>query len=201
MLDKPAETALPVHDLIAGRWSPRAFLDKPVEPAKLHALFEAARWSASSNNAQPWSFIVAQRGDAAAFSAMLQCLMPGNQSWAQIAPVLVLTFVHTKWPGEDRINRTALHDLGMATATLSLQAEALGLRTHHMGGIDLDKIRETYTLPDDVDPATAIALGYQGDAALLPEEKDRAREGNPRTRKALAEFVFADDHGKPAAFG
>lgn len=201
MFEKPAQTAVPINELIATRWSPRAFLDKPVELEKLHALFEAARWSASSNNGQPWSFIVAQKSDEPAFETMLGCLMPGNQSWAQIAPVLVLTFVHLKWPGEDRVNRTALHDLGMATATLSLQAEALGLRTHHMGGIDIDKIRSTYTLPADVDPATAIAIGYQGDASLLPEEKDRAREDNPRTRKPLADFVFTGDHGKALPFG
>ena len=81
---------------------------------------------------------------------------------------------------------------------LSVQAEALGLRTHHMGGIVLDKIREVYAVPDDFDPVSAIALGYQGDIDLLVEEKDRAREQQPRTRKSLDEIVFARRFGQAA---
>jgi nitroreductase len=200
MIEKPAETSVPLHEPLAQRWSPRAFADRPVEPDKLRALFEAARWAASTNNFQPWSFIVAQRNDRPAFDRMLACLLPGNQSWAQVAPVLILTFFRPNRPGEDKVLRTAMHDLGMATAMLSVQAEAMGLRTHHMGGIDHDKIRTVYGVPADVEPATGIAVGYQGDASVLPEEKDRAREGNPRTRKPLGEVVFAGTYGAAAAF-
>jgi nitroreductase len=198
MLDKPAVTATPIHPLLANRWSPRAFAAKPVEPAKLLAVFEAARWAASSANGQPWAFVVAQKDDAVAFAQMIDCLMPGNQGWASLAPVLILAFSRPTWPGEDRLNRTAQHDVGMAAAMLSVQAEALGLRTHHMGGIVLDKIREVYAVPDDFDPVSAIALGYQGDIDLLVEEKDRAREPQPRTRKSLDEIVFARRFGQAA---
>jgi nitroreductase len=159
---------------------------------------EAGRWAASSNNGQPWAFIVANKGNPSAFKAMLDCLMDGNQSWAVLAPVLILTFVEPIWPGQDRANVTAMHDVGMATAMMSVQAEALGLRTHHMGGIHRDKIRDVYAVPPTFEPVSAIAVGYQGAEALLPEEKDRAREANPRTRKPLEEIVFADKFGMPA---
>jgi len=198
MLEKPAETAVPLHDLLANRWSPRAFTDRPVEPEKLLAVMEAGRWAASSNNGQPWAFIVANKGNPSAFKAMLDCLMDGNQSWAVLAPVLILTFVEPIWPGQDRANVTAMHDVGMATAMMSVQAEALGLRTHHMGGIHRDKIRDVYAVPPTFEPVSAIAVGYQGAEALLPEKKDRAREANPRTRKPLEEIVFADKFGTPA---
>jgi nitroreductase len=198
MLEKPAETAVPLHDLLANRWSPRAFTDRPVEPEKLLAVMEAGRWAASSNNGQPWAFIVANKGNPSAFKAMLDCLMDGNQSWAVLAPVLILTFVEPIWPGQDGANVTAMHDVGMATAMMSVQAEALGLRTHHMGGIHRDKIRDVYAVPPTFEPVSAIAVGYQGAEALLPEEKDRAREANPRTRKPLEEIVFADKFGTPA---
>lgn len=198
MLEKPAETAVPLHDLLANRWSPRAFTDRPVEPEKLLAVMEAGRWAASSNNGQPWAFIVANKGNPSAFKAMLDCLMDGNQSWAVLAPVLILTFVEPIWPGQDRANVTAMHDVGIATAMMSVQAEALGLRTHHMGGIHRDKIRDVYAVPPTFEPVSAIAVGYQGAEALLPEEKDRAREANPRTRKPLEEIVFADKFGTPA---
>lgn len=198
MLEKPAETAVPLHDLLANRWSPRAFTDHPVEPEKLLAVLEAGRWAASSNNGQPWAFIVANKGNPTAYETMLACLMDGNQSWAVLAPVLMLTFVEPVWPGQDRANVTAMHDVGMATAMMSVQAEALGLRTHHMGGIHRDKIRDAYAVPPTFEPVSAIAMGYQGDEALLPEEKDRAREANPRTRKPLEEIVFAGKFGTPA---
>jgi len=198
MLEKPAETAVPIHELLANRWSPRAFTDQPVEHEKLVAVLEAGRWAASSNNGQPWAFLVAQKDDAAAHAAMLACLMDGNQSWAELAPVLMLTFVEPIWPGKDRANGTAMHDVGMATAMMSIQAEALGLRTHHMGGIHHDVIRSTYAVPDEFNPVSAIALGYQGAADLLTEEKDRAREPNPRTRKSLDEIIFAGTFGTPA---
>jgi len=198
MLEKPADTAVPLHDLLANRWSPRAFTDRPVEPEKLLAVMEAGRWAASSNNGQPWAFIVANKGNPTAFKAMLDCLMDGNQSWAVLAPVLILTFVEPIWPGQDRANVTAMHDVGMATAMMSVQAEALGLRTHHMGGIHRDKIRDVYAVPPTFEPVSAIAVGYQGAEALLPEKKDRAREANPRTRKPLEEIVFADKFGTPA---
>ncbi|MEK9946181.1 MAG: nitroreductase family protein [Alphaproteobacteria bacterium] len=198
MLEKPADTAVPLHDLLANRWSPRAFTDRPVEPEKLLAVMEAGRWAASSNNGQPWAFIVANKGNPTAFKAMLDCLMDGNQSWAVLAPVLILTFVEPIWPGQDRANVTAMHDVGMATAMMSVQAEALGLRTHQMGGIHRDKIRDVYAVPPTFEPVSAIAVGYQGAEALLPEKKDRAREANPRTRKPLEEIVFADKFGTPA---
>jgi len=198
MLEKPAETAFPLHDLLANRWSPRAFVDRPVEPKKLAAILEAGRWAASSNNGQPWAFLVADKSDPAAYDAMLGCLMDGNKSWAVLAPVLILSFVEPIWPGQDRANVTAMHDVGMATAMISIQAEALGLRTHHIAGIHHDIIRETYAVPEEFKAVSAIAIGYQGDEALLPEEKDRSREANPRTRKPLEEIVFAGKFGTPA---
>lgn len=142
--------------------------------------------------------MVAQKDDAAAYDAMLACLMDGNKSWAALAPVLILTFVEPIWPGKDRANVTAQHDVGMAAAMMSIQAEALGLRTHHMAGIHHDVIRKTYAVPEEFNSVSAIALGYQGSADLLAEEQDRAREPNPRARKSLDEIVFAGTFGNPA---
>ena len=60
-MEKPADTQYPIHDLLRRRWSPRAFDDRPIEPEKLRSLFEAARWAPSSNNEQPWRFLVATK--------------------------------------------------------------------------------------------------------------------------------------------
>src|ERR1700739_882474 len=90
-MEKPAQTAYPIEELLRGRWSPRAFADRPVEPEKLASMFEAVRWSASCFNEQPWSFIVATRDDAVEFARLLSCLVEGNQAWASHAPVLMVS--------------------------------------------------------------------------------------------------------------
>ena len=53
MTDKKASTDYPIHDLLADRWSPYGFVDRPVAQTDLRSLFEAARWAASSYNEQP----------------------------------------------------------------------------------------------------------------------------------------------------
>jgi nitroreductase len=196
-MDKKAETAFPVHDLIAQRWSPRALDSRPVPPEQIRSLLEAARWAASSFNEQPWSFIVARREDADQFDRMLECLMEQNRMWARGASVLMLTVAKETFSRNDRPNRVAAHDVGQAAASLSLQATDLGLRVHQMGGIDLEKIRETYGIPDGYAPLTAIAIGYPGEVETLPEEF-RSAESAPRERKTQTEFVFAGAWGEPA---
>ncbi len=198
-LKKPADANHPIHDLIRERWSPRAFADKPVAKETLLSVLEAARWAASSNNGQPWAFIVATKEDAAEHQRLVDCLMPGNQGWAINAPVLMLSFARKNWEGEDRANRTAQHNVGLAAGTLTLQAEAEGLVVHQMAGIDVDKIRETYDVPEVYDPMAAIALGYQGEVEDLDSETFREREVAPRVRKPLPEFVFGGKFGTSSA--
>ena len=197
-LKKPADANHPIHDLIRERWSPRAFAAKPVAKETLLSVLEAARWAASSNNGQPWAFIVATKEDAAEHQRLVDCLMPGNQGWAINAPVLMLSFARKNWEGEDRANRTAQHDLGLAAGTLTLQAEAEGLVVHQMAGIDVDKIRETYDVPAVYEPLTAIAIGYQGEVEDLESDTFREREVTPRVRKELPEFVFSGNLARPA---
>lgn len=194
-LKKPADADHPIHDLIRERWSPRAFADKPVARETLLTVLEAARWSASSNNGQPWAFILATRSDAAEHQRLVDCLMPGNQGWAKAAPILMLAFARMEWETEARANRTAQHDLGLAAATLTLQAEAEGLVVHQMAGIDVGKIRDTYGVPAVYEPMSAIAIGYQGEVEDLDDETMREREVAPRVRKTLPEFVFGGMFG------
>ena len=193
-MDKPAETQHPIHDLLARRWSPRAFSDRPVAPDVLRRFWEAARWAPSSANLQPWSIIVATRDDAQEFDGMLGCLVDGNQIWARQAPVLMIT-VAAKLDRDGDVNAHAWHDVGQAVAGLSVQATALGLFVHQMAGILPDRIRERYQIPDSHEPVTGIALGYPGAPDQLPE-KLRQRELAPRTRKPIDEFVFSNRWGQ-----
>ena len=91
-------TQAPIHELLANRRSPRAFSEQPVESDKLLSLFEAARWSPSSANEQPWHFIVATKdGVPRVFSALVESLMEGNRRWAERAPVLVLALAQSTY--------------------------------------------------------------------------------------------------------
>ncbi len=196
-MEKPAETRYPVHDLIRRRWSPLAFADRPVEPEKLGALLEAARWSASSYNQQPWAFLVATKSAPAEFDRMLGCLVDANAAWARQAPVLMIAVAKLAFDHNGKPNRHAMHDVGAAVAQMSLQAVAMGLFAHPMAGFLVDKTREVYGVPPDWEPATAVAIGYPGDPGGLSDAL-RQREQSPRVRKPLDQFVFAVRWGQPA---
>ncbi|MGH0036559.1 MAG: nitroreductase family protein [Myxococcota bacterium] len=198
MSDKTAMTEHPVHALVSERWSPYAWADRPVEPADLASLFEAARWAASSYNEQPWRWIVAVRDDREAFDRLLSCLVEGNRRWAQHAPILGIGVALTTFSRNGRPNKAAHHDLGLAAANLTLEATARRLHVHQMIGIDPERVRELYDVPDDSEPLTGLAIGYVGDPESLPEDL-RERDLTRRTRKPLSELVFAGQWGRPAA--
>ncbi len=184
---------------IAKRFSPRAYSGQPVEHEKLLTVLEAARWSASSYNEQPWRFIVASKETPEAFQKLLSVANEWNQKWATLAPVLVLTITKKGFSHMDAANKHAWHDVGQTVATLALEAAQHDLYIHQMAGIDAAKAKELYNVPDDYDVVSLFTLGYLGDAKDLPEDF-RAMEGQPRQRKALSEIVFENEFGKAATF-
>jgi nitroreductase len=194
---KPADVRYPVHELIRNRWSPRAFAKRMVERDVLRSLFEAARWAPSCFNEQPWRYLLATQDDPEEFSRMLSCLVPRNQAWAAGAPVLGISFAKKTFSRNGKPNRTAQHDVGLASESLTLEAMARSVYVHQMAGIDLEKIRATYDVPPDFDPVAALAIGYLGEAHQLPEDfRDAERE--PRKRNELGEFVFGKLWQTPA---
>lgn len=198
-MSKHARTDHPIHDLLAQRWSPYAFDGRSVTPDDARALFEAARWAASSYNEQPWRFIVARRDDGEGFNQVLSCLVEANRQWAQHAGLLALTAIRTTFARNNKPNRVALHDLGLAAANLTIEATARGLHVHQMAGIEPDRAREVFSVPDGFEIATAIAVGYRTPAEQLQGEL-RDRETAPRTRRSLPEFVFGGQWDRPADF-
>jgi nitroreductase len=197
-LRKPAPASEPIHEVIVERWSPRAFDPRPVESDKLRALFEAARWSASSYNAQPWSFVIATKDDSANFQRVLGTLIEQNQNWAKAAPVIGFTVARLKFEHNGQPNRCAVHDVGQAAAHLALQATHLGLQVHQMAGIDPEKAKQEFHVPDGYDVVAGFALGYPGDPSTLPEPL-REREVAARQRKPISSFVFSGDWGKTSS--
>jgi len=188
----------PIHELIANRRSPRAFSEQPIESAKLLSLFEAARWSPSSANEQPWRFIVATKNDTRVFSSLVESLMEGNRRWAERAPALVLALAQSTYSKTGTAYRHSWYDLGQSVALLSVEATALGLAVHQMGGFDSDKARQLLSIPDGFEPVVAFAVGYPDQPSTLPDDL-RKRERAPRSRKLLQDFVYTEEWGKPSS--
>lgn len=194
-MQKPAESPYPLHDLIRQRWSPVCFEPRSIPEETLLTLFEAARWAPSSYNEQPWSFVVATRDQPDEFAALLGCLAEPNQIWAQHAGALLLSVAALNFQRKSRPNRHSFHDVGLATASLLLQAEALGLHGHPMAGFDLERARTRLGIPASHEPVAVTAIGYAashpGDCLPVLQERDRG----PRVRKPLDEMLFTGRWG------
>lgn len=183
-----------LHELIEKRYSPRAFSGEPVEEEKIISLLEAARWSPSSMNEQPWRFIVGVKGKGETFNKIYDAIFELNQVWAQNAPVLILAVAKEFNDRNKQNNRYAEYDLGQAIAHLTLQATSLNLYLHQMGGFNSDKARKLFNIPEGYTPMSVIAVGYLGNIDTLPEQL-KFREKAKRNRKELSELVFDESFG------
>jgi nitroreductase len=195
MRDKTAVTDHAISEVLAKRWSPRAFADKPVTNETISQLFEAARWAPSAFNEQPWRFMVATKEHPTEYQKVLSCLVEFNQMWAQSAPVLLIVVASENFERNGKPNHHAWYDTGQAMATLTVQATILDLYIHQMAGFSPEKARETFNIPAGYEAIAAAAIGYMGDADQLP---DQMRQGElaPRTRKALSEVLFSGTWGQ-----
>jgi nitroreductase len=193
-LSKSAKTDHPIHELLSDRWSPTAFSSRTVSIEDLRSIFEAARWTASSFNEQPWRYIVVTQADHEGFERLVSCLDDSNIPWAKEAPVLALACTRLTFDRNGQPNAAAEHDLGAAGASLTLEATARGLRVHQMIGILPDRARVLYDIPEDFKPFTCLAIGYEGDPTTSSSEI-RERDLAPRRRKPLSEFVYEGSWG------
>lgn len=198
-MDKIAKTSVKINDLIARRWSARAFdPNREVEGWKLVSLFEAARWAPSCGGDEPWRFILWNRFHSLNdFQRAFETLDEGNKKWVKNAPVLVGVFAYKKWRGnKNELNRWAPFDTGAAAMSLYLQAFDLGLYAHPMAGFDSERLRKEFEVPEDYEPMALIAIGYPGNPDSL-ESPYREREFKARTRHPLSDNFFVNSFENP----
>jgi nitroreductase len=188
-MKKSTQIEQPILDVIQERRSRRAYAETRIEPTKIQALFEAARWAPSSNNEQPWAYIYATKAEPELWGRLFDTLMDGNKIWAERAPLLILSMTRKNFVRNDKPNGSAKYDLGAANAFLTLQATQLGLNVHQMGGFDRDKAKSNLNIPDTHEAAVMMAIGYLGDAKLLPENL-KERELGDRERYTQETFVM-----------
>lgn len=184
------QSDLPVDPLFTSRWSPRSFVAKPIPEKDLMTILEAARFSPSASNSQPWRFVYAQR-DTPAFDAVLSTLIEFNAQWAKNASALILVFSQkaskSAETGEERQHYSHAFDAGAAWMSMAFQAHMLGYHAHAMGGVLHDKAMQLFNVPSSFRLEVAIAIGTKGEKEALPESL-QVRE-IPTPRKTLAEIA------------
>lgn len=171
---------------IQNRWSPRAFDTLPIPREDVMALLEAAHYAPSCFNEQPWRFILADEEDT--LSRMRSILNPANQAWASSAPVLLLIVSHKTFGQNGKDNYWHMFDAGTAWGFLSLEAERRHLITHAMAGFSKERARAAFTISDDYDLITVVAIGRYGNKSSLNEEL-QLRE-HPETRKDIDDLLL-----------
>ena len=191
-----ATSVFPIHDLLAERWSGRAFAPEALSAVEQGSLLEAARWAPSSMNEQPWRWIVGPREEPEVFGRLLACLAETNRIWCQDAGFLALVVAKLNFDRNGKPNRHAFHDVGLSVGQVLIQAVALGLIAHPMGGFDATIARDTLGIPEGYEPVVALAVGRPGDPSRLPE-KQRAQEAAPRSRRPLEEIAALGHFATP----
>ncbi len=186
-----------ILEIIQERWSPYSFSQAIVEEFKLKAMFEAAGHAPSSNNEQPWIFVHTTREENRVFPDYIGFLNESNKIWAKEAYAIVISMARTRFSKSGKINRYAFHDTGMAVTNLLLQALAMDVYVHQMGGFSVEMVKKYFSLDENIEPVAVMAVGYMGDGYSLPPEilkKDETR----RPRKSVNEYSFKNSLSNPA---
>lgn len=177
-----------IHKLIENRKSIRGFAAYQISEQELNSLFEAARWSFSAINEQPWNYIYATSENESSFQQLLSVLAPANQAWAKKSSVLIAVLAKLNYTKNNTPNFMRLHDVGAANMSMALQAVELGLQLHPMGGFDKEKLKSVISISEDYEPVLMMAIGKKGeDSDLLPHQIES--ENNRGSRFSIEEFA------------
>ena len=193
IITKPANTDYPINELIARRWSARAFSTRPVERSKLLSILESARWAPSSRNEQPWRYVIFTSDNVEKLKKA-QSVLKDINDYAKRAPILICAITKKSYSDNSNYNRLHFHDLGAANENMFLEAFNQGLIMHEMGGFDVKKARDVFNVPEDFEVGIMIAIGYQDTHHILPETLIQ-KAFTPRQRKPLSEIAFIEELG------
>lgn len=160
-----------VDQVIANRYSPRAFKKAALSDAQINALFDAARLAPSCFNEQPWRFYCSSDSS---FDRFVDMLVPANAEWAKNASLLVIITASKTFARNDNPNAHSWFDTGAAWYSLAYQARYMGLHTHAMAGIDKDVINKELSIPESEEIICAVAIGeVDVDAEAEPDMSPR----------------------------
>lgn len=166
-------------ELIKARHSGRSYdCQRAVSQKEIDVLIEAIRLTPSCFGDEPWRYIICQKeSNENAWQKLLNCLDESNQKWAKHAQVLIISLSAKNFRKPDKgKNFWAKHDTGAANYALMLQAASMNLMAHQMGGFDKDKIIKEFSIPENFNVMSVIAVGYEKEDAEIKEKKRRPIE-------------------------
>ena len=177
------QTEIQIDPMFTDRWSPRSFLSDPIPEETILGLFEAARWTPSCYNEQPWFFLYTTK-NSEDYPKFLSLLVDTNQQWAKSAPVLLFVLTANNFTKSGKPNNWAQFDAGSAWMSLAFQARKAGLYAHGMAGFHNDEAykvlnvnKNKYTI------LAAVAVGKRGKPDDLPDNFRNMEQ--PNNRKSL----------------
>jgi nitroreductase len=154
-------------DAITARRNVRTFQDRAIPAADLDRVLEAGRRSPSSQNWQPWDFVVVT--DRAQLRELSGVFYGAHHVATSAATIAVVA------PVADNEFHRAQFDLGQATMSMTLAAADLGIGTCHAGVADMDLARRVLGLPQDRAWVLLMSLGYPADRPLTPVRNPKRR--------------------------
>ena len=161
-------------ELIAPRYSVRAYCSDPVEDEKLELILQAARLAPTAANRQPIQLIVLHTAGREAEIGRIY-----RRPWFVQAPIVIAVCAISSqaWVREsDRFN-ARLIDAAIVADHLILEAANLGLGTCWVAAFDVDAARNVLCLPAEAEPVIFTPLGYPADVPV------------PKVRKPLTDLV------------
>jgi nitroreductase len=154
-------------EAIESRRNVRSFAERPIPEADLDRILEAGRRSPSSQNWQPWDFILVT--DRAQLRELSKVFSGAAHAAGSGATIVVIG------PAADNEFHRAQLDLGQATMAMTLAATDLGIGSCHAGVADVQLARDVLGFPADRDWALLISLGYPADRPLTPIKNPKRR--------------------------
>ncbi len=169
-----------LHPLLRGRFSPLAFdRDVVIDDREVDLLLEAARWSPSAGNSQPWTFVTAVRGRAE-HAVITARLAASSARWAPSASLLVVNIAHRYVDDTTmEFSEFADYDLGQAVAHMTLQAQALGFASRQFRAFDLARLTEDLELTPGWQIRSMTAIGRAVGAVPARERRPLADLRHP----------------------
>jgi len=180
-----------LREAILKRRSIRKFTDDAVTDEELREIFETVRWSPSWANTQVWEFIVVRdRSRIAEVVASYTEKNPATKCSLTASALIVVcakTGVSGCYGGQESTKHANwyMFDLGLATQTLCLTAQGMGLGTVVVGLMDHEVCRKAVDLPQGYEVAAVIPIGRP---AVAPKEGP--------ARRAVSDIVHLNTFGR-----
>lgn len=164
-----------VYDYVITKLDVREYSPKEIPKDIKLKILEAARSTGSGKNLQHWRFIVVK--DKENLKKLADDSITGK--WIVNANFAVIVLTDPKYPFH-------LIDAGRVVQNMQIAAWGYGIASCIFTGINKEKLRKDFNIPEDLEPSVVVGFGY-------PVKKIKGK----KNRKPLNELVFIEKYGNP----